>query len=123
VARDLHDAVTNSLSVVTVQAAAIRQAFPGTIDLPLRTVEATSRAALADLRRMLGALREPRPTACTPDGPTGIADDLEASVARSTGWRAPATQQRRRDRLARDWPVDVAVGLAVAVINVTGSLV
>lgn len=124
VARDLHDAVTNSLSVVTVQAAAIRQAFPGTIDLPLRTVEATSRAALADLRRMLGALRESLPTTYTGDGPTGIADDLADSVARSTGWRAtPATQQRRRNLLARDWPVDVAFGLAVAVINVTGSLV
>src|SRR5690606_16543044 len=90
----------------------------------LRTVEDTSRAALADLRRMLGALRESQPTTSTGERPTGIADDLEASVARSTGWRAtPAVQQRRRDLLARDWPVDVAFGLAVAVINVTGSLV
>jgi signal transduction histidine kinase len=96
VARDLHDAVTNSLSVVTVQAAAIRQAFPGTLDGPLQTIEDTSRTALADLRRMLGALRGSQPIAGTGDRPTGVADDLEASVARSTGWTATARFGSRR---------------------------
>ncbi len=124
VARDLHDAVTNSLSVVTVQAAAIRQAFPGTLDGPLRTIEDTSRTALADLRRMLGALRGSQPATSSADRLTGVVDELEASVVRSTGWTAtPAPHRRRHHLIARDWPVDVAFGLAIAAINVTGSLV
>ena len=124
VARELHDSVTNSLSVVAVQAAAIRREFPGVIDGPLAIIEELSRSSLADLRRMLGALRGPAPDVAASHGGCATQDDLESSVARATGWvGAVPPPQRWSGLLARDWPVDLAFGMAVAAINVTGSLV
>lgn len=132
VARELHDSVTNALSAVTMQAAAIRREFPGRLDGPLTAIEETGRSALADLRRMLGALRGPSNDTAATNGTAGAAatdglaafDGLDAAVARVTGWRQPSpTPMRPGPLLSRDWPVDVAFGLAVAALNVTGSVV
>ncbi|MCW2578977.1 MAG: histidine kinase [Blastococcus sp.] len=60
IARELHDIVSHSLSVVTIQAQAIRcQLGPGQEGAAerLRTVEATARDAGAEMRRLLGVLR------------------------------------------------------------------
>lgn len=123
VARELHDSVTNALSAVTMQAAAIRREFPGRLDGPLTAIEETGRSALADLRRMLGALRGPSNDLAAPNG-TAATDGLDAAVARVTGWRRRSpTPKRPGPLLSRDWPVDVAFGLAVAALNVTGSVV
>jgi len=62
IARELHDVVAHSISVMTVQAGGVRRLL-----LPdqarereaLETIEATGREALAEMRRMLGILRQP----------------------------------------------------------------
>ena len=60
IARELHDVIGHSVSVMTVQASAVRRLL-----LPeqvaerqaLETVEAVGREALAEMRRMVGVLR------------------------------------------------------------------
>ena len=61
IARELHDVVAHSLSVVTVQAGVGRKveaAHPGEALRALRAVEVTGRGALEEVRRILGLLRE-----------------------------------------------------------------
>ena len=61
IARELHDVVAHSMSVIAVQSA-----WPTTSSTPgpaqarqaLATIEATSRSALVELRRLLGVLRQ-----------------------------------------------------------------
>lgn len=60
IARELHDVVGHSLSVMTVQASAVRRRLTTDQELErraLETVEATGREALAEMRRMVGVLR------------------------------------------------------------------
>jgi len=59
IARELHDIVAHSVSVMVLQAGAIRHRLPdGLADdaEALRGVEQTGRAALAEMRRLLGAM-------------------------------------------------------------------
>ena len=103
IARDMHDVVAHGLSVIVVQADGARYAAadnPQAVAPALENIAATGRAALADMRRMLGLLRSsPRPT-----------------PARSRGWptsptwwprlapRAPGSRptcRRRRPRCPR----------------------
>jgi signal transduction histidine kinase len=61
IARELHDVVAHSLSVVTVQAGVgrkIEETRPGEALRALRAVEVTGRSALEELRRILGLLRD-----------------------------------------------------------------
>lgn len=61
IAREMHDVVAHSLSVMVVQAEAAEamlEVDPQRAHRPLAAVQDTGRAALADLRRMLGALRQ-----------------------------------------------------------------
>jgi signal transduction histidine kinase len=60
IARELHDVIGHSVSVMTVQASAVRRLMR--VDqakerAALETVEATGREALAEMRRMVGVLR------------------------------------------------------------------
>lgn len=60
IARELHDIVAHSLSVVVVQAdggIAAAQAKPEIAPQVLDTIATTARAALADMRRLVGVLR------------------------------------------------------------------
>ena len=82
IARELHDVVAHSVSVMVVQAGAerlaLREESESTREV-LRSIEQTGRQALAEMRRLLGMLREE-------DDESGLApqpglDQLEALVA------------------------------------------
>ena len=69
IARELHDVIGHSVSVMTVQASAVRRlmrADQAKERRALETVEATGREALAEMRRMVGVLR-------AGDGPADLA--------------------------------------------------
>ena len=61
IARELHDVIAHSVSVMTVQAGAVRRLLKPEQEkerLALETVEATGRDALTEMRRLVGLLRE-----------------------------------------------------------------
>jgi len=82
IARELHDVVAHSVSVMVVQAAAARRVLdrgdPACTAEALRTIETTGRNALDELRRLLGVLREDQGQASTSPQPT--AGDVAALV-------------------------------------------
>jgi len=60
IARELHDVVAHAVSVMVLQAGAVRHKLPETLQDEadaLRDVERTGRVALAEMRRLLGAMR------------------------------------------------------------------
>ncbi len=60
IARELHDVVAHSVSVMVLQVGAVRHKLPGALEDEadaLRGVERTGRTALAEMRRLLGAMR------------------------------------------------------------------
>jgi signal transduction histidine kinase len=61
ITRELHDVLAHSVSVMTVQASAVRRRLAPEQEREreaLRTVEDTGRQALAEMRRLLGIMRE-----------------------------------------------------------------
>jgi signal transduction histidine kinase len=62
IARELHDIIAHNVSVMVVQAEAADEMLdrnsPERARAPVRMIEETGRAALGDMRRMLGVLRE-----------------------------------------------------------------
>ncbi|MGW6906167.1 sensor histidine kinase [Streptomyces sp. NPDC054940] len=68
IARELHDSIGHALTVAVVQAGAARAAGdPAFTDRALDAIEETARAALEDLERVLGILRESeRPVSSRP---------------------------------------------------------
>ncbi len=84
IARELHDVIAHSVSVMVIQAAGARTVMgsePERADASLRSVERAGREALAEMRRLLGALdggRDPRALAPQP----GLAD-IEDLLART----------------------------------------
>jgi signal transduction histidine kinase len=75
-ARDLHDALGHSLTLINVQAGAALHTFdrdPENARRALRTVREESHRALEEVRRVLDAVRDPGSSAETAPGP-GLAD-------------------------------------------------
>ncbi len=110
IAREMHDIVAHSLSVVVAQADGGRYAAAADPDAAARalgTIAETGRAALADMRRLLGVLREPEaPTAtgavpAAPYTPQPAEHDLEQLVeqVRSSGVRASLVRMGTARRL------------------------
>jgi signal transduction histidine kinase len=64
IARELHDVIAHSVSVIVVQAAAADDVFdsrPDQARTALRSIEAAGREALGELRQLLGAVSRPGP--------------------------------------------------------------
>jgi signal transduction histidine kinase len=85
IARELHDVVAHHVSVMGIQASAARRAMDkdaGRARTALAAVEESSRTAVDELRRMLGALRAPGSGGEGPPLGAGIEriDDLTARV-------------------------------------------
>jgi signal transduction histidine kinase len=87
-ARELHDVVAHAMSVIAVQSgvgAHVADSRPEEVGKALAAIEATSRAALTELRRLLGVLRqdgEP-PASLTPVPGLANLEGLLAEVAKA----------------------------------------
>ncbi|MDR7384055.1 sensor histidine kinase [Promicromonospora iranensis] len=94
IAREMHDIVAHSLSVVIAQADGGRYAAASDLaaaERTLGTIAETGRAALADMRRLLGVLREDQPSATTP---LGLVAPDAAPRRGTTATRAPSGANR-----------------------------
>lgn len=125
IAREMHDIVAHSLSVMIAQADGGRYAAAGdphAAERALVTIAETGRAALADMRRLLGVLRSeetttPPPGASTPGvlapaaqlSPQPGVDDIQALVdqVRASGLKASLV------RMGSGRPLPPGTGLTV----------
>ena len=83
IARELHDIVAHKVSVMVVQAGAERSVLDPaatSTEETLRTIEATGREALVELRRLLGVLRSEEPRSLSPQPTLADVDALVAQV-------------------------------------------
>jgi signal transduction histidine kinase len=121
IARDLHDVVAHSVSLMTVQAGAARMladSSPGESRQLLSAIEATGRDCLRETRRVLGVLRDDdsppvaapgapgQGVAGGPPSPTGLAE-LPRLVARSAA--AGVTVAVRTQGPSRDLPASLGL--------------
>jgi signal transduction histidine kinase len=95
-ARELHDVVAHSVSVMVVQAGAAEQVLAGDPErarAPLQSIQATGRQTVVELRRLLGILREgDHELATAPQPSLGQLEGLLAD-ARNAGVAVSATVQ------------------------------
>lgn len=98
IAREMHDIVAHSLSVVVAQADGGRYAAtsdPAAAQRALETIAETGRAALADMRRLLGVLRDGGGGAGRkPAGDPGEGAGLMPAGTTSAGWAGDALGSR-----------------------------
>lgn len=112
IARELHDVVAHSMTVVALQAGSGRLAArddPEAAQRALETIEKSSREALADMRRLVGVLRE--------------GDDPLTQPAPGLGDIEPLVDELKRAGLevdvSRSGPLEtVPAGMAVAVYRI-----
>ena len=112
IARELHDVVAHSMSVIAVQAGVGRYLVrrqPLEAEKSLVAIETTSRTALTEMRRLMGVLREEKPGDLVPT--PGIADLPEL------------TERTRRagltvDLTVRDVPEELPAGVGLAAFRI-----
>ena len=113
IARELHDIVAHSISVVTIQTQAIRRRLGPEHSREiedLRALEETARGAMGELRRMLGVLRaDDRPATLEPQPGIAQLPQLFAE-ARAAGTRVAARVEES--------PRDLPAGLELTVFRV-----
>ncbi len=91
IARELHDVIAHSMSVIAVQSAVghhVMDTQPDQARQALAAIEATSRSALTEMRRLLGVLRQDGQTRGSLAPAPGLADlDSLVSQVQDTGLR------------------------------------
>jgi signal transduction histidine kinase len=88
IARELHDVVGHSVSVMTVQAAGVRRLLRPEQEREreaLEIVEQTGREALAEMRRLVGVLRRPEEAPALAPQPSLVFLDKLVDQARESG--------------------------------------
>ena len=106
IARELHDIVSHSLSVVITladAAALVGRADPDQGADAMAEVSEVGRHALSDMRAMLGVLRTDEPPAARPRCPRSPASGSSArwwSGSGPPGWRSPSPSRAPRSRSA-----------------------
>ncbi|WP_205698764.1 sensor histidine kinase [Conexibacter sp. SYSU D00693] len=106
IARELHDVLAHSVSVIVVQAAAADDVFddrPDQARAALRAIEAAGRDALGELRRLLSAVRPGAEEEATAPAPRLAELDALAAPLRHAGLEVAV----RRDGEARPLPAGV----------------
>jgi signal transduction histidine kinase len=86
IARELHDVVAHSMSVITVQAGfghLVIDDQPAKARAALGAIETTGREALAEMRQLLGMLRDDGPAALAPAPGLGELEHLVAQTAKA----------------------------------------
>jgi signal transduction histidine kinase len=118
IARELHDVVAHSMSVIAVQAGYgqyVIDSSPSDARDALGAIQATSRDALEEMRRMLGVLRQqdaaaaPAPAVTTPSAAPGTAA-RQAAAAGAPG--VPGAPAAGRGATGMTAPLAPAPGLA-----------
>lgn len=102
IARELHDVVAHSVSVMVIQAAAARRNLTTSPDAAagaLSAIEDTGRHTMNELRSILGVLRRHQPDAAGQRRPEGALDDLESLVATDEELPVDLTIEGRLDDL------------------------
>jgi len=110
IARELHDVVAHSMSVIAVQAGFgeyVIDASPADAREALGAIQATSRDALAELRRMLGVLRQQDVPASAPLTPECGLGELERLVHTTRGGGIEVALVRSGD--VRELPAGIDV--------------
>jgi signal transduction histidine kinase len=111
IARELHDVVAHSLSVIAIQSGVGRHVIdtqPDEARKALLAVESTSRAALDELRRVLGVLR--RNGAGSPElSPAPALSDLDSLVDRVRAAGVPVEVEISGNRLPLPQGLELSV--------------
>jgi signal transduction histidine kinase len=105
IARELHDVIAHSVSVIVVQAAAADDVFderPDQARAALRSIESAGREALVELRRLLGGVR-----------PGDEAPDARPGLDRLAELAAPLRAAGLEVTLRTEGPADVPVPAGV----------
>ena len=100
IARELHDIVAHSVSLMVLQAGAARQALdrqPDKAREPLLSVESTGRSAMSELRRLVAMLRQPGDEDQLAPQPSLRHLDLLVAEMRKTGLLIDVDDSCRQD--------------------------